>query len=90
MLTIPCHRQSITHRETRNVVLVVDTSKPVLVLERSPGKVATVDVSASDQRNLLGSGELRSECLRFLVSILIDSEVDCSAIRIVPFLQDSQ
>lgn len=49
MLTIPSHRQSIAHWETRNVVLVVDTSKPILVLERSPGEVATIDVSASDQ-----------------------------------------
>ena len=83
MLTIPSHRQSITHRETRNVILVVDTSKPILVLERSPGEVTTVDVSTSDQRDLLGSGELRSECFRFLISIIVDSKVDCKSISIV-------
>lgn len=90
MLTVPCHRQSVTHRETRNVILVVDTSKPVLVLKRSPGEVTTIDTPTSDQGNLLSSGELRSEYFRLLVSILVDSKVDCGTISILPILQNGQ
>lgn len=90
MLTVPSHRQSVAHRETRNVILVVDTSKTVLVLERSPGEVATIDVSTSNQGDLLGNGELRSERFRFLVSILIDSKVDCCTISILLVSQDDE
>ena len=55
--------------------MVVDTREPILVLERSPGEVATVNISARDQGDLLSSGELCSECFRLLVSILINSKV---------------
>lgn len=90
VLAVPCHRQSVAHWEAGDVILVVDTSESVLVLERSPGEVATIDVSTSNQRDLLGNGELRSERFRFLVSILIDSKVDCCTISILLVSQDDE
>jgi hypothetical protein len=63
--------------------------KTIFVLERSPGEVATIDISTSDQGYFLSSGELRSECFRFLVGILIDFKVGCGTISMLPVLQDS-
>ena len=83
VLTVPCHGQSVAHREPGDVVLVVYTSEAILVLESSPSEIATVDISTSDQGNLLSSGELRRECFRLLVSIFVNPKVGCHIISVL-------
>jgi hypothetical protein len=90
VLAVPCHRQGVPHRESGNVILVVDTSKPILVLERRPGEFATVDIFTSDERHFLSSTELRRERFCFLVSSLVDPKVDCGPISFLLISQNDQ
>ena len=90
MLTTPRHCESVAHGEAGNVILVVDASESILVLECRPGEVATINISTGNEGNLLSSSELRSKRFRLLISVLIDAEVDCDTVSILFGSEDSQ
>lgn len=75
-LTVPAHGQGVGHAEARDVELVVDAGNTILVVQGSPGGVAS-DTLSGDDGNLGGGIESRDKGLGLLVGIVETAEGDC-------------
>lgn len=82
-LTIPGHGKSPPDWERRDIVLLVDTGKPILVIQGCPGDAAVArgvgrDGAACDDGDFLSVGDPRHERLCFVVRILILAKMEVS------------
>lgn len=74
---VPGHSQGVAHGESRDIVLVVDSSKAVLVGKRRPrGAVGRVYIAASDDGNLFSIGQTSDKGFGFRVSFSKLAELD--------------